>query len=104
VSMIIAPGGTGKSALLIGEAVAMATGRNLLGDNPVRPLKVWLHNAEDDNTEAQRRLMATLMEHGLTWPSLNGNIVLTSGRDLDLVLAIQTRDGGEVRRDVVERI
>jgi hypothetical protein len=44
------------------------------------------------------------MEHGLTWPSLNGNIVLTSGRDLDLVLAIQTRDGGEVRRDVVERI
>lgn len=104
VSMLVAPGGTGKSALVMGEAVAMATGRNLLGDDPVRPLKVWLHNAEDDNTEARRRLTATLMEHGLRWPDLNGNIVLTSGRDLDLMLAVQTRDGGEVRRDVVERI
>jgi len=104
VSMLVAPGGTGKSALVMGEAVAMATGRNLLGDDPVRPLKVWLHNAEDDNTEALRRLTATLMEHGLRWPDLNGNIVLTSGRDLDLMLAVQTRDGGEVRRDIVERI
>lgn len=104
VSLIVAPGGTGKSAMVMAEAVAMATGRNLLGDNPVRPLKVWVHNAEDDNTEALRRLTATLMEHGLRWPDLNGNIILTSGRDLDLVLAVQTRDGGEVRRTVVERI
>lgn len=104
LTLIVAPGGTGKSALMMGEAVAMATGQNLLGVAPVRPLKVWLHNAEDDHTEALRRLTATLMAHGLRWPDLNGNIILTSGRDLDLMLAVQTRDGGVVRRSVVERI
>lgn len=52
VSALVAPGGAGKSALAMVEAVAMATGHELLaGDKPVAPLRVWYHNAEDDLVE-----------------------------------------------------
>ena len=34
VSATVAPGGTGKTSLVMVDAVAMATGRNLLGSSP----------------------------------------------------------------------
>jgi hypothetical protein len=105
VSFLVAPGGVGKSALMMVEAVAMATGRELLpGEKPVRPLRVWMHNAEDDQDEMERRLAATLLHFRLTDADLNGNLFLTSGRDMTLQLARMGRDGPEIVPGVVDAL
>jgi RecA-family ATPase len=105
VSMLVAPGGSGKSALSLAEAVAMASGRELLaGEKPVRPLRVWVHNAEDDIEEMRRRLAATLSLHNLSHADLNNNLFLTSGRDLDIRFARQTREGLEIDEAVVRAV
>ena len=59
VSCTIAPGGIGKTALLCAEALAMVTGRPLLGDAPQGRLRVWLVNLEDPIDELRRRIAAT---------------------------------------------
>ena len=105
VSFLVAPGGVGKSALMMVEAVAMATGRELLsGEKPVRTLRVWMHNAEDDQDEMDRRLTATLLHFRLTDADLNGNLFMTSGRDRKLQLARMGRDGPEIIPSVVDAL
>lgn len=66
VSMTAAPGGTGKTAVAIAEAVSMATTRALLGPSlrPRRPLRVW-YLGEDDKTELERRFVACMKLHGV---------------------------------------
>lgn len=103
LSMLVAPGGTGKSALTMAEAVAMATGKTLLpGDTPHHALRVLYHNAEDDLDEQRRRLEAALRHHGVSHADLGKRLFLTSGRDLPLTLARQGRDGVAVNREAVE--
>jgi hypothetical protein len=102
---LVAPGGAGKSALAMVEAVAMASGRELLsGEKPVRPLRVWMVNVEDDLPEMQRRLAAIMQHFGLTHADLNGNLYLTSGRDMKLQLARTGRDGPEIVPGVVDAL
>lgn len=103
ISLLVAPGGAGKSALAMVQAVAMASGRGLLaGEKPVKPLRVWIHNAEDDLQEMQRGLAATLAHFGMTYADLNGNLIMTSGRDMKLQLARTGRDGPEIIPGVVD--
>lgn len=105
LSFLVAPGGAGKSALAMVEAVAMASGRELLpGEKPVRSLRVWLLNAEDDLAEMERRLVAVLKHFGLTYADLNGNLYMTSGRDMKLQLARTGRDGPEIVPGVVDAL
>jgi RecA-family ATPase len=57
VSLLIAPGGTGKSMLILLIAVCVAAGIPLFGRFPVQQAKkVLLISGEDDNEEIQRRL------------------------------------------------
>ena len=66
IAFLVAPGGAGKSALVMVEAVAMASGMELLpGEKPVRAMRVWLHNAEDDLDEMHRRLAAVLKHYDM---------------------------------------
>ena len=103
VSVLVAPGGAGKSALMMVEAVAMVTGRELLpGDRPVQPLCVWLHNAEDPANEQLRRLAAVMAHHNVTHADLGNRLILTSGRDLPLRLARMGKDGPELVPGAVE--
>ena len=105
LSFLVAPGGAGKSALALAEAVATASGKELLaGEAPVRPLRVWMHNAEDDLPEMQRRLAATLQHFGLTYADLNDNLFMTSGRDLKLQLARTGKNGPEIVAGVVDAL
>src|SRR5690349_16778256 len=55
VSTTFAPGGVGKSSLGFAEALAMASGRPLLGVEPAGRLRVWIWNGEDPFEELQRR-------------------------------------------------
>ena len=66
ISATVAPGGAGKSSLVIVEALAMATGRDLLGVKPRRRLKVWLWNGEDPLDELQRRIAAACKHYGIS--------------------------------------
>jgi hypothetical protein len=58
VSLTAGPGGMGKTSNDMVEAIAMVTGRNLLGEQPEERLRVWFHNGEDPRDEIDRRLAA----------------------------------------------
>ena len=103
VSMLVAPGGTGKSALTMADAVAMATGRTILpGNKPHHAMPVWYHNGEDDLGEQKRRLAAALKHHGMTHADLGDRLYLTSGRDTPLVLAGQVGADAAINRAAVD--
>lgn len=105
LSMTVAPGGTGKSALIMAEAVAMATGKNLLElEKPRRPLRVWYHNAEDPQDEQVRRLAAAMSNYGLSDADLGQNLYLSSGREFQLSLATHGRHGAEITQGIETRL
>jgi len=86
VSATTSPGGRGKSALLIAEAVGMATGRDLFG-RPAKRLRVLHWNLEDPLDEIRLRVGAALKFHGLTSADLGENLFVLSGRDRPLKIA-----------------
>ncbi len=93
-SLTVAPGGLGKSTLVLTEAIAMATGRNLLGVQPESKLKVVYFNAEDPLDEIKARVHAICQAHGISQMELVGQLFVQSGRDNEINLA--TGDPGEV--------
>jgi hypothetical protein len=101
-AMTIAPGGLGKSAMVIVEALAMASGKPLLGVQPPGRLRVWVYNGEDPMEELQRRVQAAAKFYGLTHHDLDGYLFLTNGRDTLITIAEQTRDGTAIHVPVVE--
>jgi hypothetical protein len=67
VSMLVAPGGRGKSSWIIGLGLACASGRSLLEAHVFGPpLSVLLINAEDSTSEISLRVRAAMQHHGLT--------------------------------------
>src|SRR5690242_2443224 len=58
VSCTIAPGALGKSSLVLAEAIAICTGRPLLGIAPTERTNVWYWNGEDPQEETERRIAA----------------------------------------------
>lgn len=69
VSLVVAPGGAGKTGLLLGMALACATGKPLMGSHvfalPGEGLRVLYINAEDGSNEIALRLHAAMTRHGL---------------------------------------
>lgn len=104
VSATVAPGGLGKSSLLIVEALAMVTGRPLLGVAPEKPLRVWYFNGEDPADEIERRIAAACLHHGIRPEEIEGRLFVDSGRATEIVIAHESRDGVTVVRPVVEAI
>ncbi len=92
VSVLVAPGGVGKSALAIAEALALATGRPLLGERVHHATPVWLLNLEDPMDELNRRVAAAMLHHGITREEVFGRLFLHSGRTRRLVMAEETPD------------
>jgi AAA domain/Bifunctional DNA primase/polymerase, N-terminal len=87
VSLTAGPGGMGKSSLVLVECVAMATARNLLGEQPSERLRVWLHNGEDPLEEILRRLAAICQHYGIPQEELQGQLWITSGNEFPLRVA-----------------
>jgi hypothetical protein len=84
VSATTAPGGFGKSSLDMVEAIAMATCRNLLGEQPSERLRVWLHNGEDNLDEMMRRVAAICQHYSIEQSELVGWFFMTSGNEVPL--------------------
>jgi RecA-family ATPase len=87
VSATVAPGGTGKTSLVMVEGVALATGRNLLGEQPEERCRVWLHNGEDGLVELSRRVVAICQHYKIPQEELQGWLFLTSGTEMALKVA-----------------
>jgi hypothetical protein len=104
LSVTVAPGGVGKSALIIVESLAMASGRDLLGVRSAGRLKVWLWNGEDPLEELQRRVAAAALHYELDRSELEGRLFLNSGRDTPLVIATEKHDGVQIAVPVVEAL
>lgn len=74
MSATVAPGGVGKSSLALVEGVAMASGRNLIGVQPPRTLKVWYINLEDPRVEIERRVAAICLHFGTRPSEIEGRL------------------------------
>ena len=91
----------GKSSLDLVEAIAMATGRNLLGVEPSGPLRVWYWNGDDPLEEIERRVMATCIRYEIGRSEIDrANLFLDSGRDTEIIIATQTRTGTAIATPV----
>jgi hypothetical protein len=105
VSVDVAAGGTGKSSVKIGEALAMASGRNLYGTEVHDgPLNVWLYNLEDPAEESERRIHATAKWFHIAPDDVDGRLYVDSGRDQRCVIATETEYGARIAQPVYEQI
>lgn len=105
VSATVAPSKVGKTSLIIAEALAMASGKPLLGVPVVDgPHRVWLWNGEDPLEELERRTAAAMMHYGLTREDVGDRLFMNSGRDMEIVLATETRDGARIAAPVVDAL
>ena len=104
VSATIAPGGVGKSSLVIVEALSIVTGRVLLGGRAPRPGRVWLWNGEDPYDELQRRIQAVCLHYGITREAIEGRFFVDSGRQRPIVIATETKQGAKIAEPVVEQV
>lgn len=93
-SLTVAPGGLGKSTLVLTEAMAMSTGRALLGAHVGQKLKVVYYNAEDPLDEIKARVAAICIANGIDQSELVGQLFVASGRDQELNLA--TGEQGDI--------
>ena len=102
ISCTVAQGGVGKSSLEGAEAVAMCTGRPLLGISVQAPLRVWMINLEDPLEEIERRITAILIHFNIDPAELGGRLHLTSGRDTKIIVASTTKAGTVIAQPVVD--
>lgn len=96
VSATFAPGGVGKSALALAEAMAMASGKPLLGHRPRGRLRVGYWNGEDPAEETERRAVAAALLHDLGPADLEGWLHLGSGREDEVIIAEQSPSGAVI--------
>lgn len=100
VSATVAPGGLGKSSLTIAEALAIASGKPLLGIEPVGMHRVWLWNGEDPRDELNRRIAAAMQHYGLTRADVGDRLLVDTGMEQEMVLARQNRNGASIMEPV----
>ena len=104
VTTTVAPGGVGKSMLSIAEALAIATGKPLLGVSPDERANVWIWNGEDPIDELNRRVMATAQRYQLTRQDVEGRLFIDSGRAKPIIIADETRTGTVIAEPVVNSL
>lgn len=93
VSVLASAGGIGKTSLQIVEALAIVTGRPLLGEEVKERTNVWIVNLEDPLEEIQRRVLSAMRHYKINASEVQGRLFVNAGRDFSLKFGIQTRDG-----------
>lgn len=97
-------GGSGKSTIIVSEALAIATGKELLGEKVIESCPVWYVNLEDPKEELDRRIAATALHYNLTSDDLAGRLFVNSGRSSSFVLAEDTANGVNIVVPVKEAL
>lgn len=104
VSVTVSPGGLGKTSNSIVEAMSMTSGNILTGTKPPGRLRVWLFNAEDPRDEMERRIQAAAKHYNLGPDDINGHLFLDTGREQELVVAIDDKRGVKIQVPIVEAV
>ncbi|TNE60267.1 MAG: hypothetical protein EP340_00105 [Alphaproteobacteria bacterium] len=104
VSVTLAPGGVGKSALTMAEALAMATGRDLLQTGGRSdPLRVWVWNLEDPEDELIRRFAAICLHFEIDNDDIDDRLLFNSVDDR-LVITHTDRAGTTILEPIVSEL
>lgn len=104
LSTTVAPGGVGKSSLVLVEALAMVTGRPLLGLQPSGRLRVWFWCGEDPLEEIERRVAAICLHYGIKPEEIEDRLFLDSGRTSEIILATTTKAGVFLAQPVLDQL
>ncbi|MBR0907609.1 AAA family ATPase [Bradyrhizobium liaoningense] len=78
VSSLLAGGGTGKSAMRILQALALATGRKLTDEHVFQRCRVLIVSLEDDADELRRRIRAACLHYDIARSELDGWLFLAA--------------------------
>ena len=95
VTLLVAPGGTGKSSLILAMALALTTNRKLLNTHIHQQCRVALLNLEDPQHEIDRRLTALAMHYNVANSDL-GDRLFISPPDRGVRIAEAGPDGFSV--------
>lgn len=93
VTVLVAPGGTGKSTYAMVVAACLASGRKLLGEHIFAQVNAAILNLEDPMDELDRRLAAIMLRFKLSHEDLDGKLFLHSGEDRPVTMASLGDDG-----------
>ncbi len=104
ITATVAPGGMGKTSLGMAEAIAIATGRGLLGIRPERRVKVWYWNGEDPKDEMERRVAGIMLRYRIDPREVEDWLFLDSGRTMPITLVTQDKSRTIIAEPVVEKL
>ncbi len=82
----------------------MATGKPLLGDEPPKPLRVWVWNGEDPREEIERRIAAACLHYAIKSDDIADRLMIDSGRDVPIKLAAFNAGAVHVAEPVSEAL
>ena len=88
VTLLAAPGGTGKTSLITTTILACATGRNLLGELPLKKLRVAFLGLEETSEEMERRFAAALIRYQIDPTELGDRVMYLDGREYGFKAAV----------------
>jgi RecA-family ATPase len=91
--VLASAGGVGKSSLVTVEAIAIATGRDLLGVKVKQRSNVWLVNLEDPVDEMHMRTLAAMKHYSIKPDDLRGRLFIDGEDTFRMTLAAESRDG-----------
>lgn len=105
LSVTISSGAMGKSSLLIAEALALVSGKDLLGIGTVGEVfRVWYWNGEDPMDELQRRFAAAIKHYGLTADDIGDRLFIDNGHNMPICFAEQGKHGTKIATPVIEGV
>jgi RecA-family ATPase len=98
--------GIGKSSLLLVEAIAMATGRDLLGVPVPKRLPVWYWNDEEEEAEIWRRMAAICLYYRIdpVELELERYLDVKAAIEAEIALASMIRLSPTVNTQVVQEL
>ena len=92
VTVLVAPGGTGKSAYAMAVAISLAARRSFLFDHIFASVNVAYINLDDPMDELERRVAAVMIAHNIARQDLEGRLFLEDCDGHGLTLAAPAKD------------
>lgn len=104
LSSTTAPGGVGKSSLMIVEALAITTGRDLLNVQPDESTKVALWNGEETMEELRRRITAAALHYQVPSSEFDDRLFVANASTARIVVAEQSKGGMKINRPMIDAV
>lgn len=105
VTVLTAPGGSGKTTFTTALALSIATGKPILDMTVSAPGNVWMWNLEDDYDELERSIAGARQHHSVSDGEIDGKLSVNSALDgSGLCTATEGREGMTLIEPVFDKI